>query len=604
MTSSLPVLQPGQAEAHAAEGVGANLEGFPVVFVVLLDGDLVMSPEHLGVALMTAVLRRAGCPVTIVDVEHGRDEQALAEIVGANPKLVGFTLMQLNVPSWLGLSAKVKAALPTVPQVCGGPAVTFSRGEILTQNPCTDIGVVGEGEVTVLDLVGRLATGKGLDGCEGVCFRNEQGILQRNRLRAPISDLDSVPFAVRDQLERHRRKMPYVRVSTSRGCVGQCAFCCAPNAANRVQGAKVWRGRSARSIGEELTKLVTTYRFRTYDFVDSSFEDPGGPVGKSRIADIARELIDRNLNIYYNCCLRAEDWTDDDDELLDLLVQSGLEKVNVGIESGTQWELEMWQKRATVADNERIIRLLQKHGVYLAMGFIPFHPYATMESLKNNAEFLRRNYGHNLRRLTERLEICPGMPIVDRLYEDGLMPGRAGDEFGHYDYGYRDERVGWLARYFASLYNNADYQRSGVITKESAVFKFETFNVVVATFWSRIYRRFRRLPGVMEELEALRAGTQVQRQQVANFNNEFFLRVVEDVMADRREKQAWSEQLGQVESILGNAMDQIRTLQLRAGRRMERLGVNLREISSVYAESAPHVQNPEFLARQRDVAVR
>ena len=57
-------------------------------------------------------------------------------------------------------------------------------------------------------------------------------------------------------------------------------------------------------------------------------------------------------------------------------------------------------------DNATIIRMLREHGIYLAMGFIPFHPYATVDTIVRNAEFLRDNSGHNLRRMTERLEIC------------------------------------------------------------------------------------------------------------------------------------------------------------------------------------------------------
>src|SRR5206468_3732516 len=145
-----------------------------------------------------------------------------------------------------------------------------------------------------------------------------------------------------------------------------------------------------------------------FDFIDSTFEDPdGGRVGKKRVAAIANGILERKLDIYYNVCMRAENWKDtpEDHALMDLLVRSGLEKVNVGIESGVPEELEMWDKRATVEDNVTIIRMLREHGIYLAMGFIPFHPYATVETITRNAAFLRDNSGHNLRRMTERLEI-------------------------------------------------------------------------------------------------------------------------------------------------------------------------------------------------------
>ena len=39
-----------------------------------------------------------------------------------------------------------------------------------------------------------------------------------------------------------------------------------------------------------------------------------------------------------------------------------------------------------------------------------------------------------------------------------------------------------LAKHYAALYNNDDYHLHGVLTEQSAVFEFETFNVVVQTF--------------------------------------------------------------------------------------------------------------------------
>jgi len=170
--------------------------------------------------------------------------------------------------------------------------------------------------------------------------------------------------------------------------------------------------------------------------------------------------------------------------------------VNVGIESGVPSELELWDKRATVEDNVRVIRLLREHGIYLAMGFIPFHPYATAETLVQNAEFLRDNAGHNLRRMIERLEIYPGTRIVERSERDDLLDATYWKTLDPYGYQFADERVERLAKHFASLYNNADYHQRGVLTEQPAVFEFETFNVVLQTFITRLYWRFHRLPGV------------------------------------------------------------------------------------------------------------
>ncbi|HEU4583777.1 MAG TPA: radical SAM protein [Polyangiaceae bacterium] len=562
---------------------------FHIVFVILLDGDLVMSPEHLGVALMTAVLRRGGYTVRVREAEHGEHERVLAEIARERPAVVCFTLMSLNVASCTSFSARLKELLPSVTIVCGGPAGTYSGEQLLATNENIDIVAVGEGEPTIFELIERLYLREPLDGCRGLCFRNPQGEIVRTPLRPLMHNLDALPFPARDQLEMHDGKLEYVRLSTSRGCVARCTFCSAPHVGNKLQKGKAWRGRSVGSIVDELTQLVERYNFRTYDFIDSTFEDPdGGRIGKGRIAEIAQGILDRKLDIYYNCCMRAENWSEQDRDLLDLLVRSGLEKVNVGIESGTEDELRLWEKRATVEDNIRIIRLLREHGLYLAMGFIQFHPYSTVDSLRNNANFLRQHSGHNLRRLTERLEIYPGTPLIKNLEADGLLGEKYWREFDHYDYRYRDEAVARLALHFASMYNNQDYHERGVITEQSAVFAFETFNVVVSTFCSRLYKRFHALPGAREVLADLKDELTRVRMRLAEFNYSFFMQNLEDVLSDKLDSDKRRRQIAELERVFGGSMHEIRTLQLVAGRKLGRLGANVQEISSVM-EPAPRL---------------
>jgi anaerobic magnesium-protoporphyrin IX monomethyl ester cyclase len=340
---------------------------------------------------------------------------------------------------------------------------------------------------------------------------------------------------------------------------------------------------------EELEGLVKRYNYRTYDFIDSTFEDPdGGRIGKGRIRKIAEGILERNLNIYYNCCMRAENWSDDpaDNELMDLLFRSGLEKVNVGIESGTNEELRLWDKLASVEDNIRIIRMLREHGIYLAMGFIQFHPYSTVETLRENALFLKNHNGHNLRRLTERLEIYPGTVIVSKLEKDGLLHEDYFTSLHHFGYSFKDERVALLARHFASLYNNEDFHQNGVITEQSSVYKFETFNVVLETYMSRTRRAFGHVPGVAEELHAFRSRVLEIRRELADFNYEFFMTNLEAALGDHLDTEDRIRQLREVETIFPSKMDEIRVMQLRLGKKFTRWGIDLSQIASSIPQPA------------------
>jgi radical SAM superfamily enzyme YgiQ (UPF0313 family) len=520
---------------------------------------------------------------------HGQESEALAGLTAFAPHLACFTLMSLNLNSCVSLCKRIRAELPDAMIVCGGPAGTFAGADVLRSNPYADVVAVGEGEPTILDLAQRVCLGETLTDCPGICYRDAAGAVHANPSRPLIHDLEVLPFPARDQLELHANKLEYVRVSTSRGCVAQCTFCSAPHLKNRVQSGKPWRARSPRSVVEEVAQLVKRHNFRTFDFVDSTFEDPdGGRVGKKRVREIATGILERGLDIYYNVCMRAENWKDtpEDNELMDLLVRSGLEKVNVGIESGVPEELLLWEKRASVEDNVTIIRLLREHGIYLAMGFIPFHPYATVDTLVRNAAFLRDNAGHNLRRMTERLEIYPGTKIVARMKADGLLHDTYEATLDPYGYRFSDERVGLLARHYAALYNNEDYHEHGVITQQSAVFSFETFNVVLQTFISRIYRRFHPLVGVNEVLDGFKSWLHDVRQEMGRYNYDFFMANLDDVLNDRLDVAKRQQQIRDVDLFFRDRTRRIKSQQLRVGKKLHRLGAQVGEISSTLPEPA------------------
>lgn len=566
-----------------------NPAGFRVAFVIFLDGDLVMSPEHLGVAYMAAVLRRAGFTCAIIEVRESRDV-ALQSLADFRPNLACFTLMSLNIATFQHFSEAFRNLLPDARIACGGPAGTYSGLDVLRNSPCTDIVAIGEGESTIFELVQCLYLDEPLEQCHGICFRAADGNLVQTPLRTMMHNLDDLPFPSRDQLEQHGGKLEYIRVSTSRGCVARCTFCSAPHAGNKIQPGKLWRGRSPTSVLNELTHLVDTYQFRTYDFVDSTFEDPdGGHLGKGRIQEIANGIIDRQLDIYYNVCMRAENWSDEDSDLLNLMFESGLEKVNVGIESGTAEELALWQKRATVADNERMIRLLREHGIYLAMGFIQFHPYSTLDSIKLNADFLRRNSGHNLRRLTERMEIYPGTPLIKKMEEDGLVDESYRQFLNHYGYSFQNGDVSRLAKHFSSLYNNDDYHQRGVITEQSSVFAFETFNVVLSTFLSRTQRKYRSNPFVTDLITEFRTFLQLKHREMSEFNYEFFMMSIDAVLADKLDDHKQRHDVERVERYFRSSMDEIKTRQLRLGRALTRAGADLSQINSLMRSPAKQV---------------
>jgi anaerobic magnesium-protoporphyrin IX monomethyl ester cyclase len=563
---------------------------FRVLFPVLLDGDLVMSPEHLGVAYLVAVLRQAGAECRILEVPNGGDtDRHIEDILGWEPDVVGVTLTTVGIDHATAFGARLRAALgPDTFVVAGGPLATFKGGALLQLSgwEFLDGLVRGEGELPMLRLAEALHTDGRLDAVPNLVFRWGDEI-RSTALMSAVHDLNHLPFPARDQFEQHGSRLSpdfsYLRISTSRGCTSFCTFCNAPHARNRVGPTKVWRGADPVHVVDEVERLYSDYGVDTFDFVDSTFEDPGGKQkGKERVAAIAQQILDRDLRIYFNCCMQACNWAEEDRGLIHLLWRAGLEKVLVGIESGSDAGLDLWKKRANVSDNLRTLRLLREQGIYVAFGFISFHPYATFDEIRENFGFLRETMGHNLRRFTTRLELYPGAEVVEQLRDDGLLLSTYDEACNPFGYRYRDERIGLLARSLNLLYRE-NYEQNCVIDEEPAVFRFETFDIVLHTFFSRLRRQYREHSDAVDILTNAEEQVRGVKHRVTEHNYEL---VVGFVDAAAEERLRFEDVLGQARRVEQYALDRIEELQniqLRAGLQLHRAGYSINRAALVGA---------------------
>lgn len=545
----------------------------PCALVVLLDGDLVQTPEHLGVSYLLAVLRRQGVDCRLFAIEPGREAEALDALERCQPRIVGVSLTTVNLPRAVSLGEQLRHRLgENCHLVVGGPIATFLGDRLLRlpQWSFVDSMVRGEGEQAFAALVERVLADEPPAGIPGVTTRGHEPTFP---LVVAVDDLDALPWPARDQLqERHASggRFPYVRISTSRGCTSRCTFCNAPHAGNNLAKRKGWRGREPEDVVDELAHLMETYGVDTFDFVDSTFEDPGGrALGKGRIRRIAELILERDLHLYYNICSQAKNWHDEDRDLLSLLFRSGLEKVLIGIESGSDRVLKQFRKSSTVEDNHRALGLFRRHGVYVAFGFIMFQPYSQWQDLEDNAAFLQTQMGHNLRRFLTRLELYPGAEIVHQLEADGLLDDDYWETLRPFAYRYADPKIGAMATNVNRLFGS-DYLHQGSIGREPSVFQFETFDITLHTYISRLQRQHMDQPGTSELIGDHVALIDGVKDELADYNAALFRRFLDAAPhggLDGGELSALSEEM---EQRYAAAMEHLRSLQLRLGMNLRR----------------------------------
>lgn len=515
------------------------------------------SIEHLGLAYLAAALRQDGFLVSIINVES--DEELTLYIHQQHPQLVGFVTTSATMYRVMELARTVKRIAPEIQISFGGHMATFCPDRLLQACPEVDFLVRGEGEHILLELCHAIASGanSGMDtrlaSIMGISYRLGNHVFH-NPPRPLIADLDTLPNPARDYLTKYSR-LPFARISTSRGCYGHCSFCSSFVGRDL---SPVWRGRSVPHIVDELEQLARNYKIQTFDIVDASFEDPPA-TGKKRLMEFADEVLQRNLNLYFNCNFRAESWTQEDLPLLERLEQAGLEKIFIGIESGVEKNLRLFGKRAKVEHNIRSIQLFSgRKTLNVTFGYIMFHPYNDFEELVESADFLHQTgISYDFRNYVTKLEVYPETRMYARMKQDGLVEEK--DDFSEcYSYSFRNPEVQEFA-----------LQMHGLLQSQE-IFAYIDFDMRVYSFLSRVYRFAEELTtdelnGVDDFYDALVSF----RRELSDFNYRFFierLRMYQET-GSIREQDAVVE-LG---AFLNHGMIEMRSRQLRLMRKLQRV---------------------------------
>lgn len=406
--------------------------------------------EEIGIGYIASFLRQHGYEVMLIGAHERRVQYD--KIADFCPDIIGITIYEDSKLSVFHTIEKIKQQLPRVFICVGGPMAPYHGVEILTEFPLIDFVVRGEGEITFFELVSQFPgmESEKLEKIKGLTYRSGKRIIE-NENRPLIEDIDILPDPARDVIRDNRLRS--AEISTSRGCKSKCTFCISS------LFWKKWRGRSVERVLEEIENLVTEYGITTFDFVDGSFEDPGPDV--ARIRDIAAGIVKRKLNIAYFANLRAEFHRKATPDLLELLKESGLCGVCVGIESGNEFDLKLYGKLASMEDNNKIIKLMRNSGIAIDTGFINFNPYSTFAGLEKNIDFLEAHgIACNFWILLNKYQIYKGSRLYTKVKNDSLLK----EGSSAYDrYRFVDERIFRLYEYIKGYTRKVDKENNNAV---------------------------------------------------------------------------------------------------------------------------------------------
>lgn len=330
----------------------------------LLDLDLVLRDGYLN-----------GLDITD---QQGIIRTISEELIGLDCDLIGFTVYNSNARLAAKVVREIRTARPDSIIIIGGPFPTlFTDTAFRFVQP--DFLVVGEGELTLQDLLVHIDSGKpDIREIEGIAYKNANGEIRINNSRRPIKNLDELFFPAFELLPlssySELNPLKSLPLMTARGCPNKCSYC-----SERLMWGGHVRFRSVENVIKEIERDIEQFKSKEILFFDSTFT-----INRERTVRILNEVISRGFHrqmIFY--CQTRLDCIDK--QLLDLMKRAGFHMISLGVETVIGANKPHTNKEYPAYVNNTYIKKLVNYAVKLGirvnLNFIVGFPSETKEDL-------------------------------------------------------------------------------------------------------------------------------------------------------------------------------------------------------------------------------
>ncbi|MFH1641564.1 MAG: radical SAM protein [Nanoarchaeota archaeon] len=339
----------------------------------------------LGICYIAAVLIRNKIPVSIIDAEA--ENISINDVIKRLKKFkcdfIGITSTTVAFYKAVELAKKIKKFNKEIFIAIGGPHVS-TIPKMTMKHTCFDVGIVGEGECTILELITSLINKENFENIDGLVFQKKGKIIRTNQ-RKPIENLDDLPYPARELLPdknlynpppMNYQKKPVLSIVTSRGCPNKCTFC------NHAVFGYKYRIHSSRRIVQEIKMLIKEYNAKEISIVDDNFT-----VDNTRVFELCSLIKQDHINIPWTARVSENTVTK---KLLKVMKEAGCWYIEIGIESGSQRVLDDIKKETTLEKIADIVKYADKIGISVKGFFIIGYPTDTKESIEQTIKFAKK----------------------------------------------------------------------------------------------------------------------------------------------------------------------------------------------------------------------
>lgn len=336
---------------------------------------------NAAIAYLGTYLQRRGYTFDYINFFQSKKAELAEKLQRGNIRAVAITTTYyLTIFPILEVVAFIKEHNPDVKIILGGPFIASQfRNESLEtiQYLFKTLGAdfyvnSSQGEATLVKILQALRENTSVEQIPNITYRlpGDQYItnpieLEKNKLEENMVNWEL--FA--DQMDE------YISLRTSISCPFACAFCGFPQHAGKYQTADI------AAIEAELNQIAHINKVKSVMFIDDTINVPA-----DRFKEFLRMMIRNKYQFKWHANFRCQFA---DDEMVQLMKESGCEGVFLGIESGSPQILKNMNKAATIDQYKNGISLLQKYDIPYYASFIIGFPGETEETVQETLDFIK-----------------------------------------------------------------------------------------------------------------------------------------------------------------------------------------------------------------------
>ncbi len=383
------------------------------------DGHYVMP---MGTLYVSAYLKQSGVAnVVTLNLNHcdGEEYDILKDVINHNNiDIVGLGGLSGEFHDLARMARYVRTVKSEIAIVMGGGIVTAEPETVMLAIPEVDYGIIGEGELTIVELIEALTHKKDPKDINGLIFHDRHGSLIRTANRKEIEDLDSLPFPdyegfnYGDYLKKNPdmsdegKRYSQVSIIGGRSCKFNCTFCFHPSGTR-------YRQRSLDSIFKEIDWLTQHYNISYIALREELFA-----TDNERVREFCKRI--EKYDFDWSIQLRIDNVNQ---ELVDLLKNTRCRYIFVGVESAVDKILKSMHKGITVKQIENALEMLRLAGLNSRSGVIMGDTMETAETADETIEWFMRNH-KRYRMFLDMIIAFPGSIIYNRACRDGVIPDK------------------------------------------------------------------------------------------------------------------------------------------------------------------------------------